>query len=447
MRRVRRPGRQVLERLPEVRRRVRLVLLLRLLCRLFRLRGVDLQRVRASRLRAQDWHGIVELLGPFATLDAHPAVRAILRVQVLLVPREEHLAVAERTVQGPRFPHDPFCEDGHLAFAEIRGHRPRTRARPVMKVPTRFAVDWRGAFLQDTSRPRAIRKGSNGADAWSVPHMQELRLQSYHDFDGALFRTEAGWSVPAGYRSVDAEARAARTRAGMVDLSDRAKIALTGSERVPFLDGLVTPDLKILTPGTSAYALLLNEKSRVLGDLRVYVFRDSLVLDIEAAQKDSVLAILEKARVSDEVEFHDMGIAGHIEVLGPNADTRVAAVLGVEVRGLSRDSFLTVISGRLSTYAGRVQSTGTISYTIWSPNSSLDDEWETFSRPGVSPIGRDALELLRIETGIPRLGSALDENTLALEVAPESALSFTKGCYVGQEIVARGTYVGQVRRK
>src|SRR5206468_4453345 len=201
--------------------------------------------------------------------------------------------------------------------------------------------------------------------------MQELRLRPYHDLEGAIFRPEAGWLIPATYGPVDAEVRAVRTRAGMFDWSDRAKIRLTGSERVTFLDGIVTADMKTLTPGTSAYALLLNEKSRVLGDLRVYVFPDSLVLDIEAAQKDSVLRILEKARVSDDVEFHDMGMAGHIEVLGPNADTRIAAVLGVEVRGLSRDSFLTVTSGRLSTYAGRVQSTGTISYTIWSPNSSL----------------------------------------------------------------------------
>src|SRR5439155_13934181 len=81
------------------------------------------------------------------------------------------------------------------------------------------------------------------------------------------------------------------------------------------------------------------------------------------------------------------------------------------------------------------------------PDSSLSEEWEKFSRAGVSPIGRDALELLRIEAGIPRFGADMDENTLALEVAPESALSFTKGCYVGQETVARGTYVGQVRRK
>ena len=281
-----------------------------------------------------------------------------------------------------------------------------------------------------------------------IPYMQELRLQSYHDFDGALFRTEAGWSVPAGYRSVDAEVRAARTRAGLIDLSDHAKIALTGSERVPFLDGLVTADLKILTPGTSVYALLLNEKSRVLGDLRVYAFPDSLILDIEAAQKDNLLRMLEKARVSDDVEFRDLGPAGHIEVLGPNADSSIAAVLGVDVRGMSRDSFLTVAANRhVSTYIGQVQSTGIVGYTIWAPDRSLSDEWETLSRSGVSPIGRDALELLRIEAGIPRFGADMDEGTLALEAAPGSALSFTKGCYVGQEIVARGTYVGQVRRK
>src|SRR5947209_15819258 len=171
--------------------------------------------------------------------------------------------------------------------------------------------------------------------------MQELRLQSYHDFDGALFRTEAGWSVPAGYRSVDAEARAARTRAGMIDWSDRAKIRLTGSERVPFLDGLVTPDLKIRTPGMSAYALLLNEKSRVLGDMRVSAFADSLVLDIEAAQKDTILQLMEKARVSDDVEFHDLGSVGHIEVHGPAAGDLVSGVLTADPRALPQDAFMT----------------------------------------------------------------------------------------------------------
>src|SRR5436309_11439461 len=136
--------------------------------------------------------------------------------------------------------------------------------------------------------------------------MHELPLRPYHEFAGALFRSEADWDVPAGYRSLDEEVASVRRGAGMVDLSDRAKLELTGSERVPFLDGIVTVDVKILAPGTSAYALLLNEKSRVLGELRVYAFPESLVLDIEAAQKPTVLGILEKARVSDDVEFRDL---------------------------------------------------------------------------------------------------------------------------------------------
>ncbi len=278
--------------------------------------------------------------------------------------------------------------------------------------------------------------------------MQELRLQPYHDLSGAIFRPEAGWSIPAGYGPVDAEVRAVRSRAGMIDLSDRAKVELTGSERVPFLDGLATADIKILTPGTSAYALLLNEKSRVLGDLRVYALSDSLVLDIEAAQKDTILRLMEKARVSDDVEFHDLGTCGHLAALGPASGQFVADALGTDVRALAPDAFLTVpLERRRQGHVARLRMAGEAGYAIWSPGSSLGEVWETLSRRGVAPIGRDAYEVLRIEAGIPRFGADMGEDTLALEVAPEFALSFTKGCYVGQEIVARGTYVGQVRRK
>src|SRR5437899_6621866 len=115
--------------------------------------------------------------------------------------------------------------------------------------------------------------------------MQDLRLRPYHDLEGAIFRPEAGWLIPATYGPVDAEVRAVRTRAGMIDWSDRAKIRLTGSERVTFLDGIVTADMKILTPGTSAYALLLNEKSRVLGDLRASCSPNRWVLVTRASRK------------------------------------------------------------------------------------------------------------------------------------------------------------------
>src|SRR5207245_916709 len=189
--------------------------------------------------------------------------------------------------------------------------------------------------------------------------MQDLRLRRYHDLEGAIFRPEAGWLIPATYGPVDAEVRAVRSRAGMIDWSDRAKIRLTGSERVTFLDGIVTADMKILTPGGSAYALLLNEKSRVLGDLRVYAFADSLVLDIEASQKDTVMAILEKARVSDDVEFHDLGACGHIEVHGPASGDLTTSVLPVDARGLPQDAFLTfAVDKHHEGHVGRVRGPG-----------------------------------------------------------------------------------------
>ncbi len=278
--------------------------------------------------------------------------------------------------------------------------------------------------------------------------MQDLPLRTLHDVAGAILRPEAEWNVPAGYASLEEEVRAVRARAGVIDMSDRAKIELTGSERVPFLDGIVTVDVKVLAPGTSAYALLLNEKSRVLGDLRVYAFPESLVLDIEAAQKPTVLGILEKARVSDDVEFRDLGPTGHLGVHGPRADDVVTRALGVDVRGLALDAYVSFpVDKRHVGHVARSRPTGERGFAIWSPGSNLAGAWEAVVRAGAAPIGREAYDVQRIEAGIPRFGADMSEETLALEVAPESALSFTKGCYVGQETVARGTYVGQVRRK
>ena len=278
--------------------------------------------------------------------------------------------------------------------------------------------------------------------------MHELPLRPYHEFAGALFRSEAEWDVPSGYRSLDEEVASVRHGAGLVDLSDRAKLELTGSERVTFLDGLVTIDVKILTPGTSAYALLLNEKSRVLADARVYAFRDSLILDMDAAQAPRVREILEKGRVSDDVEFRQLRSAGHIAVEGPNAAVVLAKVVRSEVRGLALDAFagIPLANGREGRIV-RSRSNGAPGFQVWAENGSLAEVWQALLRSGARPIGRDAYEVLRIEAGVPRYGPEMNEGTLALEVAPDSALSFTKGCYVGQEIVAHGTYVGQVRRK
>src|SRR3989304_3512461 len=152
-----------------------------------------------------------------------------------------------------------------------------------MKVPSRFKLPpfraVTGAFHPGCGdAPQKVKwSRSMGNTA-----MIELRLRPYHDVRGAVFRSDAGWEVPTGYGPLDAEVRAVRTRAGVIDRSDRAKVRVTGADRVTFLDGLFTADMKTLVEGMSAYALLLNEKSRVLGDLRGYAFSDAFVLAIHA---------------------------------------------------------------------------------------------------------------------------------------------------------------------
>lgn len=278
--------------------------------------------------------------------------------------------------------------------------------------------------------------------------LRELPLRSYHELGGAVFRPEAGWNVPANYGPLDAEVLAVRAGAGMIDWSDRAKVRVTGADRTSFLDGLVTADMKTLVPGTSAYALVLTEKSRVVGDLRVYAFEDHYVLDLEASQKDPLLAYIQKFLVSDDVLLSDLGPSAHIEVHGPGAARILTSVLGTDVRALLGDAFATFpVDKRRRGIVARVRGTGEAGFALWAPEAGLEDLWARLVRIGVTPLGRDAFDVLRIEAGLPRVGAEMGPDTLALEVAPEGAISFTKGCYVGQEVVARGTYRGHMNRK
>ncbi len=278
--------------------------------------------------------------------------------------------------------------------------------------------------------------------------MPDLRLRGYHEYSGALFRKEAGWEVPAGYGTLDVEVTAVRDAAGVLDLSDRAKVRVRGADRLTFLDGLMTADLKVLQPGWSAYGLVLDEASHVLGDLRVTALEDSFVMDIEAAQKDSLLAYLQKQIVSDDVILEDLGFCGHLEVHGPASPRIVSAVLGVDVEGLAVDTQSSFpIDRRTTGFVSHVNALGEYGYVIWAPGQSLETVWAALVRSGATPVGRDALDVLRIESGRPRFGADMTMSTLALEVAPEGSVSTSKGCYRGQEVVARGMSIGQVTRR
>ncbi len=281
-----------------------------------------------------------------------------------------------------------------------------------------------------------------------VVPMSELRLRTYHEVDGAVFRREAGWDVPSSYGALDREVDAVRRAAGMIDLSDRGKIAVRGADRVTFLDGLLTADVKVLAPGHAATALVLDEASHVLGDLRVTALPDRFVLDTDAAQKTGLVEYFQKQIVSDDVVLEDLGFTGHIEIHGPRAPEAVSAVIGIDVRGLSVDEYARFpLDRHHNGIVTRVNALGEYGFAIRARGDPLESVWSAALRLGVSPIGRDALDVLRIESGQPKFGMDIGPSTLALEVAPEGLLSFTKGCYRGQEVVARGISIGQMNRR
>lgn len=275
-----------------------------------------------------------------------------------------------------------------------------------------------------------------------------LRLHEQHEARGAVFRVEAGRSVPGSYGSEPSEVAAVREGAGAIDLSDRGKVEVRGPDRVAFLDGLVTADVKVLEPGALAYALALTDKSRVVGDVRIVALEDRFLLDLEGAQKEVFLDHIRRHLVSDDVDLLDLGPIDHLEVHGPRAVGIASTAIGMDLRAIAPDRAERFPIGKRGT--GRVVRTRTLeepAVALWAAEGSLGPAWDRLLRLGAAPVGRDAFETLRIEAGVPRVGADMGEFTLALEVAPQGTISFTKGCYVGQEVVARGTYRGHMNRK
>ncbi len=283
--------------------------------------------------------------------------------------------------------------------------------------------------------------------------MRQLPLRARHELSGAVFVDRAGWEVPASYTNLDGEVRAVRSSAGVIDHSDRVKVRLSGPDRVPFLNGLVTQDVAGLGPGRWTYALVLNPKGKVVGDVWVYGLEDAFLLDLRADEADWVLDHIRKHVISDDVSVEPLPAAAHLGLYGPLASALLRRVLGATVPPPATGTFATVPIGRkrwmLVATTDFLRLSG-FSFISWT--DPLEGVWRALLAPGLplaigaTPIGREAWNTLRIEAGRPRAGVDMDETTIALEARMESAISFTKGCYEGQEVIARATYQGHMNR-
>ncbi len=269
-------------------------------------------------------------------------------------------------------------------------------------------------------------------------------LRDIHQTLGARFEGER----ILGYSAPEAEGRALRETCGLCDRSDRGKLRLTGTERVGFLHGQVSADVKSLEPGRGAYTALLTPKGHMVADGRVLLRAADALMDTEPGSQDTVRKLLEHHLISEDVEISDAtGAWALFSLLGPAAPEIVASALGGtrphldEHRHCERQGVL-VVGARLGALEG-------LDLFVPAERAALVlGSLLERGGPLIAPVGQEAWEIARVEQGVPRFGADLDEETIPLEAnLAERALSFTKGCYVGQEVIARASYRGGVRRK
>lgn len=252
-------------------------------------------------------------------------------------------------------------------------------------------------------------------------------------------------TTPPTITTLVEEYRALRGGCGLADRSWMDRVELLGVDRLRFLNAYVTCDVKTLAPGEGAYGFLTNPQGRILSDLVALAHEDRLWLMLPPGQEEAVTKHLRKYILADRVEVRPLGDMLPITLIGPRA---IEALGGAELppsgdwRHLRSKVHGTEVALQRS---GRL---GAEAYTLWVSASIAGLLVERLlESPGVTRVGFEALEVLRTEAGIPSFGRDFGPENFPQETgAEEAAVSYTKGCYLGQEVVARIHYRGGVQK-
>jgi folate-binding protein YgfZ len=247
---------------------------------------------------------------------------------------------------------------------------------------------------------------------------------------------------------VAAELAALRSGAGVTPLHERALLVVHGEDRTSFLQGMLSNDISGCRPGQGVYALLLTEQGRVLADLRAFALEREIWLDVPCDALDATRAALERYIVADDVEL-ERGSAQGLALRGPEARSVLAAAIGERSEVVDQ---MLECGHRWASVAGgtalvaRVRDVGLDGFHVWlSEDSDESASLGALERAGASSVSPDAVEMWRVSAGWAKQGVDFDERTLAPEVPSLArAISYAKGCYLGQEVVERVAARGHV---
>jgi folate-binding protein YgfZ len=258
-----------------------------------------------------------------------------------------------------------------------------------------------------------------------------------------------GATTAARFGDPQAEFAVLRGGCGVYDLGFRAKISLTGADRVRWLNGMVTNNIRDLSVGQGVYAFLLNPHGHILGDLYAYNRGESITVDTDCGQAEKILATFDHYIIMDDVEVANLSEQiTALGISGPKTlDVLIAAGFQIPEMQMQALQLKSVTWQGTECALVRSEDAERVSYEIWIAPDSVRRLWDALRSAGAAPVGSEALELQRIVSGVPRYGVDIRERDLPQETEQARALNFNKGCYVGQEIVERIRSRGAVHRK
>ncbi len=245
---------------------------------------------------------------------------------------------------------------------------------------------------------------------------------------------------------------AAHDAAAWLDRSStRGRIVVSGGDRRAYLHGLLTNDIATLGPGTGCYALYLTAQGRMIADMWVYELGDVVLLALHADVTDTILARFDQFIFSEDVQLADVSATfAELAIVGPQAADRLSRLLtgasAETLRAMPEHGNLRGTIGDAPAIVTRIADVGEPGFGIYVGADRRDALVGALEAADVPRLDADAAETLRVEAGVPLFHRDMDEETIPLEAGLEArAISFTKGCYVGQEVIIRVLHRGHGR--
>jgi len=276
---------------------------------------------------------------------------------------------------------------------------------------------------------------------------------------GAKFTEVQGWIMPVHFGNPVREHLSVRKGAGILDMTHRGKVRVSGKERATYLQRILSQDMNKLKPSSGAYSTLLDVKGKMLAYMRIYCDEDSFLIDVEPGLQERVIRLLTQYLFREDVQIEDVTERyGLLTIQGPLSRKVLAVVAGADIKDMPECSHLTLSINSVNCKVVKTSYTGEEGYDIYAPWGETDIVWKGLIGKASSnnlsesedavptPFGLAALDTLRIEAGTPVYAIDMDEHTIPLEANLDKAISYDKGCYIGQETIARIKFRGHVNR-